>query len=339
MTNSERGYGPSIDSLQGFDLRTDMDTIEEPSRLPLLVAIALVVLAAFGGVVWLAYTQGVERGRASVSRELVAREVWTVRKSHVPPYTGLKIYEPPSVAAGPNTTAPSAPKRLASNAIPTLRPSASTMSDNAAQSRVAHATEPASPPLVAVTTPHAQAPAGQISPAAAKSQSQTIAAAHPQTAAVPQLQQAATRAPTELVKPPAAPPTHPITSLDSLPSPQPQVAARPSSVPLQPQPQQISSKLAPPTAAPSTTPTPQAMSGVVLQIGSYKSEAEARQSWNVFRSDHDAAASYRPDVKAVDLGARGTWYRLRMGPFADKKSALQVCAKLKADGASCLLAQ
>jgi cell division protein FtsN len=78
---------------------------------------------------------------------------------------------------------------------------------------------------------------------------------------------------------------------------------------------------------------------VVLQIGSYKSEAEARQSWNAFKSEHDAAAGYRSDVKAADLGARGTWYRLRMGPFADRKAAQQVCARLKADGASCLLAQ
>ena len=81
------------------------------------------------------------------------------------------------------------------------------------------------------------------------------------------------------------------------------------------------------------------MSGVVLQIGSYKSEAEARQSWSAFKAEHDAAAGYRPDVKSADLGAKGTWYRLRMGPFADRKSAMEVCAKLKADGASCLLAQ
>jgi cell division protein FtsN len=84
---------------------------------------------------------------------------------------------------------------------------------------------------------------------------------------------------------------------------------------------------------------PATISGVVLQIGSYKSEAEARQSWNSFRSQHDAAAGYQADVKAVDLGARGTWYRLRMGPFADRKAALSACTKLKADGASCLLAQ
>src|SRR5579862_9405699 len=88
MADSERRYGPTID-LQGFDLKTDMDTVDEPSRLPLLVAIALVVLAAFAGVVWLAYTQGVERGRESISREMIAQQFWKPRQPATPAYTGL----------------------------------------------------------------------------------------------------------------------------------------------------------------------------------------------------------------------------------------------------------
>jgi cell division protein FtsN len=328
MANSEQRYGPTMDTLQGFDLRTDMDTIEEPSRLPLLVVIALVVLAAFAGVVWLAYTQGVERGRASVSRELIAREMWTVRKSHLPPYTGLKIYEQPSAAADQNTISPAPPKRAATNAIPALRPTASAMADKMAANPAAAETGPAAATPMAGAKPHAPAIDGQIPPAAAKPHSQTVATAQPQTAEVPQLQRAATHAPTELVKPAAAPAMHPITSLDSPPPPSSQVATR-SATPALPS----------SAAAPPATPAPQAISGVVLQIGSYKSEAEARQSWNSFKSNHEAAAGYQADVRAADLGARGTWYRLRMGPFADRKAALQVCARLKADGASCLLAQ
>jgi cell division septation protein DedD len=117
-------------------------------------------------------------------------------------------------------------------------------------------------------------------------------------------------------------PTHPITSLDSAPVP---VAA-----------QQQAAKPAP-AAAPA--PAPAKLKGVELQIGSYKSETEARQSWNAFKSAHASAAGYQADVRAADLGARGRWYRLRMGPFADKDSAMEVCGKLKADGASCLLAR
>jgi len=308
MTDSERRYGPTID-LQGFDLRTNMDTIEEPSRLPLLVVMALVVLATFAGVVWLAYTQGVERGRASVSRELMAQELWKVRRPDGPAYTGLKIYEPPAAAdqsAKVNVAVPA--RRTAANAIPALRPTAGVTVDNSA---------PAS----------AGAPAKPFASAAPQNSGKASV-----PAATPQTQRIATRAPTELAKPAAPPsmPAHPITAPDSLPPTSPTAFAAGSvSAP---------AAVSTPIAA-SRPPAPAALSGVVLQIGSYKSEAEARRSWIAFKSGHDAAAGYQPDVTQVDLGAKGTWYRLRMGPFADKKTALETCAKLKADGASCLLAQ
>jgi len=135
-----------------------------------------------------------------------------------------------------------------------------------------------------------------------------------------------------LTKPAAPPPAHPLTEPESL-APAP---------PVPPPARKLATAVPPASAsvsAPAATGTPATVSGILLQIGSYKSDAEARASWQTFRSEHDAAAGYEPDVKQVDLGAKGTWYRLRIGPFADKSSALETCRKLKADGASCLLAQ
>ena len=102
----------------------------------------------------------------------------------------------------------------------------------------------------------------------------------------------------------------------------------------------------PPPAQPTVTPVdttgaePAVARGAVLvQIGSYKSETEAMHSWAAFKAKHGAAAGYRPDIQRVSLGAKGTWYRLRLGALADKKSAIALCEKLKAQGASCLLAR
>ena len=50
----------------------DDDEDVEGSRLPLLIVIALLVLAAFGGVVWLAYQRGVQQGHAEVPRVIAA---------------------------------------------------------------------------------------------------------------------------------------------------------------------------------------------------------------------------------------------------------------------------
>ena len=68
MNNHQRGvYQPLMDNIPIYDLSDEEIEEEERSRLPLLIVVALVVLAAFAGVVWLAYNQGVARGRASVA--------------------------------------------------------------------------------------------------------------------------------------------------------------------------------------------------------------------------------------------------------------------------------
>src|SRR5258707_13136197 len=65
--NQARGiYQPMAEKVPLYDL-ADEEIDEERSRVPLLIVIALVVLAAFAGVVWLAYNQGVARGRAGGS--------------------------------------------------------------------------------------------------------------------------------------------------------------------------------------------------------------------------------------------------------------------------------
>ncbi len=66
--------------LRGTRLRTTSGSSDggedeedvEGSRLPLLIVIALLVLAAFGGVVWLAYQRGVAQGHAEVPRVIAA---------------------------------------------------------------------------------------------------------------------------------------------------------------------------------------------------------------------------------------------------------------------------
>ena len=81
MNNHQRGvYQPLMDNIPIYDLSDEEIEEEERSRLPLLIVIALVVLAAFAGVVWLAYNQGVARGRASAAVVIAAPEGPEVRR-------------------------------------------------------------------------------------------------------------------------------------------------------------------------------------------------------------------------------------------------------------------
>jgi cell division protein FtsN len=95
----------------------------------------------------------------------------------------------------------------------------------------------------------------------------------------------------------------------------------------------------PPAAKTETAPAASAAGAYVLQIGAYKSQEDADAAWKTFKSKHPMAASYSEDVRKADLGDKGTWYRLRMGSFADKAAASTVCEKLKSDGGNCLVAK
>src|SRR6202044_976271 len=82
-------------------------------------------------------------------------------------------------------------------------------------------------------------------------------------------------------------------------------------------------KPAKPVAVATTEPAPAHAGGgsVALQIGAYKSEDEANAAWKSFAHKHTMAGAYQSDVKKVDLGDKGVWYRLRLGTFADKTAA------------------
>src|SRR5882724_9956679 len=103
-------YEPS-DDIRVFNGGEDDEDIEG-SRLPLLIVIALLVLAAFGGVVWLAYEHGVASGRSEPRMLIADSGAVKVMPSDAggteTPYKGLKIYEQPA-PDGEDADAPAQP--------------------------------------------------------------------------------------------------------------------------------------------------------------------------------------------------------------------------------------
>jgi cell division protein FtsN len=268
--SGDRGvYQPPPEDIQVYDPAEDEE--QERSRLPILIVIALLVLAAFGGVVWLAYNQGVARGRADTPRVIAAPSgpVKTAPEEAggaPAAYSGLKIYNqpvPPEEEAQTTTEAPAPATAMPSEV----------------------------PPAPAPTT----------------------------EAAVP--------APAPTSQPQSQP--KPIT-MQPAPAPTTQPKPQPPPITMQPTPAPT-----PAIAEPAPAPIHAAAGGsVLLQIGSFPTEAAANGAWSSFQKKHAATLTgYGPDVKAFDLGAKGTWYRLRIGAFADKATANATCAKLKAEGA------
>jgi len=316
-----RLYEPSDDA-RIFDGGED-NLDEEGSRLPLLIIIALVVLLSFAGVVWLAYTQGVERGRLDAPRIMAEQQNQKIALGEQKnPYANLKIYQPPNSQeeeADANNAQPSPMAAKPQVAAPTSAPGAAATGSNASKVPVPSAVKPLMVGGTKATpNPKSASPAkSQVAPA-----SQTRASMHPATQA-PRLIAPGTTpdmsAPQTSVRPPA------------------QSAALNQSAPLP----NVQTNMAAlnPTAGTTATQSAAPSSGYILQIGSYTSEAEANTSWQSYKQAHPSVAGFSPEIKAADLGTKGTWYRLRVGPFASIGEANAACAKLKAQGARCFPAK
>ena len=262
-------YEPSSpEELRVFD-GADEDLDEEGSRLPLLLVVALIIVFAFGAVVWFAYTRGVQNGRSGAPQLITAPpgpvRIAPAHPGGVTPYEGLKIYQHPASGS-----------------------SAGTQSAQAA---------PGAP------SPTATLPVSRV--ATARPQALTRLVPHPVAKPVTAVSRAKTAPPSLPAKGTKVAQHLPIRSVSKAPL------------------------LAHPAVAGSWT----------LQIGAYKSRDQAQAAWRVYAHRHAAAATLAHDILRVDLGAKGVWYRLRIGSYPSRMDATRACNRLKADGAACFPAR
>jgi hypothetical protein len=160
-----------------------------------------------------------------------------------------------------------------------------------------------------------------------------IAAAGPAPAPAPAPQQVASVEAVPPALPPAAQPV-PVVPAQAAVAPAP-AAADPQQVasipPAKPKPVKAAAVAAedpaPKAAAPKTP------SQFVVQVGSKQNQTEALATFADMQQKYPTLlANYRPMVQKADLGAKGVWYRLRIGPIVDKTAASKLCTQLKSQG-------
>ena len=84
---------------------------------------------------------------------------------------------------------------------------------------------------------------------------------------------------------------------------------------------------------PAATPKPAAGGGYLIQVRSTKTQAEALAFFADLQQQYgQILGGAQPDIQEADLGAKGVWFRLRIGPPGSGGAAKDMCVKLKAAG-------
>ena len=117
--------------------------------------------------------------------------------------------------------------------------------------------------------------------------------------------------------------------LDAIPAPEPEPVAVTEPTPV--------------NATPAVTPRPTASSGSavsgshVVQVGAFRSNDEALAMWSSMQSRLGSVLGEKTfHIEEADLGAKGVYHRLRIGPFSSSDAASNYCASLKQNGQDCL---
>jgi cell division septation protein DedD len=75
-----------------------------------------------------------------------------------------------------------------------------------------------------------------------------------------------------------------------------------------------------------------------LQVAAVRSRSEADALAAKLLANHGSELGPRqPEISEAVLGNMGTFYRVRIGPYADAKEPLQLCGGLRSSGFDCLV--
>jgi len=81
-----------------------------------------------------------------------------------------------------------------------------------------------------------------------------------------------------------------------------------------------------------------AASGYLVQLASMGSEETAQRHWELLRSRNaELLGDMTLTLEEANLGSRGTFYRLQVGPFPNEATAEDMCLQLQANSQDCLV--
>ncbi|MFO7484009.1 SPOR domain-containing protein [Oceanibaculum nanhaiense] len=280
----------------------------KPRSRALPIFIALFALGAFGGIVWYAYTQGVQSGVSTVAPVIKAEDGPTKAKPEQP--GGLQV--------------PHQDKQVFQRLLP----------EGQTPQTVERLLPPPPEPLQPPPAPEPAAPSAEpVQPLPSQTVAERpVATPQPAPQTVPQGTPPVPSAAPAPQPPQDAPAQTPPAARAPAPQPAPQPAAEPKPEP----------KAEPkPTPAPAQTQASIAAvsgGGFKVQLAAVRSDEAAKQEWNRLKTRYkEELGALSLTVQRVDLGAgKGVYHRIQAGPL-DEAAAERACTALKAKNQACLV--
>ncbi len=353
MSDVERGSYTPVPEDQDYEVEEyEIDESEEEyGRGPFLFVVALTVLAAFGLVVYVAYQQGLRQGQRMAPPVIVAQPGPVKVKPEEPggfqePFQDSLVLNGDEAQGSREETLrapPEEPVTLAETsppvpASPVPVPGPAVKPENMPEEIGSRMPERLDLPV-----------AEEEAPDTAESET---------TAAPPQAPAPAAGDESEVVVPPPDEPADVGALIErmgedevvpAVPAPETPAPGTAPGTALGTAPE---TAMAPAVAGPPAAETPvpsqatgsirdarSALSGkYVVQVASVPKNELAQRKREEVAAKHGAVlGDLAFDIQRADLGAKGTYYRVRIGPFASRPEAVDLCETLKARGQDCFV--
>lgn len=149
----------------------------------------------------------------------------------------------------------------------------------------------------------------------------------PKVVPAPEAKEAPVKPLSQAAQPSPAPKAEPAP----VPAPAPAAAAAPA--PKKDEPIKVVVKI------PETAPQSAVAGSWQVQLISSANRSAVEKSWTDLSKKYTVLQGLPHEIEEADLGAKGTFYRLKAGAFADRGGADKLCGDIKALGGSCLVKQ
>ena len=312
MANSEKAVYEDFSDDNYIDPFDEEDSDNE--RGPIVIVIALITLAALLGVLWVGVNLGRQDGQSG-----------------------------PPILRAETAPAKSVPENRGGLQIPHTDKTVFDAINGKQADEPEELLPPPEEPII-----QAEAPAPESAPSGTEATAGTDVNVADAQAALDTLieEQVETPAPSpEATETPNAPAEESVAALSPPPGaaePAPTPVAEPE-VPTAPNPNaELQLEVTTPPAAevepvPTEAPAPVITDPFFVQVTSVRTRNDALAAWDRLQGKFGSLiASYQPDIQTADLGNRGIYHRLRVGPLEGREAAANLCAQFKQQGQDCI---